>query len=372
METPRRKQRFLVTLGILTATFACGTTSATFAQPPQSGQLPPQARAIHSHFNSAAQQLARVMGTPAFRNFLSEELQQSRNKEGIIDFAQFIEKAQGRPKLGLPPGILKKIAESITGAKTKMRELRIQRDLLTVDLYFPVDSHRRIWRGQEQVQVAWQPLGPEENVKGITAYTAKDARPVTLDPNKPPDTPTLIIAARETADLRPSPPGVIVQKPSAEPKEPMPPSQQRDNTYIGVPYVLITTDLEAWYRGDPEFWVLIGQTAYGRQLQPEDRVGIGYVNGTNRWYYLGDCNGCVLYRYFNQNYSPMTYFRFMELDGGSTIPFKVSAFGVSLSFSIGSYDKEFGAVWIDKNQIPYGGYVYMDRGYIKIYVDKDY
>lgn len=330
-------------------------------------QLPPQAVAIEGHHDRAAQQLARVLGNPAFRKFLFDEVSASRNKEKILDFDQFLQKAQGRQDLGLPPGILKMIAEEVTGSKIKMKELKISPELANVDLYLPVPEHRKLWRGQEELLVAVQPVGDEEKV--ITAYTAKDARRVTLDPKVSPPTPVLVIAARETADLRPSQ-AMNIPEPRPEGAETPPPPGE--NTYIGIPQVYLTNDHESWIKGAAEVYVFVGQTCSGRaSVRKIDLSGVDYEG---KWYFLGD-GGPLYFHYNAADCSRMTYFRFMEEDygfsGGSGTVTEPNT-GDRYSWCCYPGDEFIGDIWMDRALLSYTRYlsqIYM--GDMIAYFDKD-
>lgn len=152
---------------------------------------------INANFDKTAKQLAQLLSNPGFRKFLSDETRGSRNSEKVLVLEKTLSKAKGRRDLGLPPGVLKKILTTVQSTKIKMKEVKFSDDFAKIDLYFPVESHRKKWRGEEKLLVAFAPLGDETKITSITAYRAKTAEQLSLDPNKAPDTPVLVIAAEE-------------------------------------------------------------------------------------------------------------------------------------------------------------------------------
>jgi len=360
--------------------------------PPQ--QLPPQAVEVHRQFDMAAQQLARILANPAFRMFLYQEIQASPNKENIVDFNNFTQKAHSRPDLGLPPGVLNILSQALAGATQKLGEIQTRKELVAVDLYFPVAEHRKMWRGEEQLLVAFAPLGDEKTFTSITAYTAKDAQRVTLDPAKPPTIPTLVIAAREKASLQ-RPAGAPITAPQPGPGPAGPPIQPRGiSSYIGIPFVklLNVSAIEPWVYGAPEVYILIGQYSktYGKIQR---RIALDAVDNQGKWYWLGDPG--TLYLPFDSTYYDATYFAFWEDDGWwSSTPVTATLYSttvagtaagppVTLSWSIYATDDSIAYLTIQNSVIPLNSDFYLgttspatgakvySNSYISFVVDRD-
>jgi hypothetical protein len=101
------------------------------------------------------------------------------------------------------------------------------------------------------------------------------------------------------------------------------------------------------------------------------------VNSTNRWYWIGDCRTCPLYRYFDGNYSDYTHYAFWEHDGGIRIPYTPTLCFPYLcrlpylSVTIGAGDDHFGSVAVDQRGVPYSDYHFRSNLAIRFKVDKD-
>jgi hypothetical protein len=322
----------------------------------------------NKELDKTARTIARVLKNKRFREFLSQEIQASENWEQILAAEEFLTKAKGQPDF--PPGILNAL-ESLAGVKSKMKG---PCKTTTVDLYFPVDVHREEWRGEEDLLIAFVPAEDESQVTEILAYSVITGELVSLDAAEAPETPTLVISARERKDLQRRPPVSVVAEPPEETSASEVGEIPHDgNSYIGIPYVKILDDQEPWYRGDPEIFVLIGQSY--KTTGFEHVIHLRGVNSEDKWYYIGDGPGYPLFFYFDSNYSDLTYFDFWEEDTGWD--FKVSAsveyggVNVGLSWVINDGDDHLGKRYINKSEIPWSGHHTRTTADVSFKVDKD-
>jgi hypothetical protein len=83
--------------------------------------------------------------------------------------------------------------------------------------------------------------------------------------------------------------------------------------------------------------------------------GANDVNEKGKRYCFGDNSSNPLYFYFDENYSDLTYFRFMEQDSGSSVTVNAKVYyqgiTVGLAWTIKDGDDYLGYRYIDKNQI---------------------
>jgi hypothetical protein len=126
----------------------------------------------------------------------------------------------------------------------------------------------------------------------------------------------------------------------------------------------IFDDHEPWTRGDPEIYVLVGQS-YMTTPQ-EHRIwlnsGSNDVNDEDKRYCFGNTPSNPLYFYFDDDYSDATYFHFMESDGGSSITLGASVVykgtTVGLTWSVKDGDDSLGSRYVNKSQASCGGLSY--------------
>jgi hypothetical protein len=139
-------------------------------------------------------------------------------------------------------------------------------------------------------------------------------------------------------------------------------------------WINIRNDEEPWSKGDPEIYVLVGQVANGVPIT--HKIYLPWVNDEKRWYWLGDHAPAILYFYYNSSYSPLTYFHFYEEDDGDPIPISIGVStpwgGVSLGFEILDGDDGLGAVWVNRDELPWVGSKRYSTGKVWFEVDKDW
>lgn len=321
-----------------------------------------QKQELNRDLDIIAQQLAQVLSDKPFREWLSTEIKAARNREHILDLDNTLKRAIEHSDLKNLNESLKKLIEITAGTILKMKKLHIT--FASIDLYLPVKSHGEQWQGEEQLYVSFLPVDDETEIHSLTAYSVKDGKKVDLDPNNPPNIPTLVVAPEEHETHEPTVPAVIVptclEDDGSEPGLPRPiPKGDSDdkNSYIGIPYIWLNNTHEPWPSGDPEIYVLVGRCAKWL-LQPlEDKIWLNGVNDKNKWYWLGDDPSEPLYFYFDSTYNDLTYFHFMESDGGISIKVKAQITCLStaeLDFTVFGGDDDLGKRFVDRDEISFG------------------
>jgi hypothetical protein len=286
------------------------------------------------------------------------------------------------------PKALLKQAHAVSAIEKKMKAAEFQEELIGVNLYFPVDSHREVWRREDDLVVAFSPVQDESEVEGIDAYVVKTGEHVVLNPNEAPEVPTLVIAAREKP-LCSS--GLSLTPLAPPPQEAEPPqekggdssisttSNSESHSWIGIPSLKLLNDHEPWIRGKPEIYVLVGQSF--KTTPSPSRVDLEHVNDENKWYFLGESPTEAfnlvgpLYFFFDENYSDVTHFQFMESDGGGSVKLttQVEFMGVKvgLEWSVGGGDDNLGARAVNKNQVGEVDYQRLTTGSVDFELDHD-
>jgi len=343
-------------------------------------------REIDGEFSKAAKNLAEFLRDPALREFLWHDMQASRDIEKIIDFKETLTRAANLPDLHVVrPKALLEQADAVSTIEEKMKAAGFQEELIGVDLYFPVDSHREAWRGEDNLLVAASPV-QESNVKGSDAYVVKTGKHIILDPKKAPEMPTLVIAGREKPlcpaclSLVPLAPPPQEAEPPQEEGEDLPRRNGVHHSWIGIPWLKLLDDHEPWIRGKPEIYVLVGQSFKTTPLT--SRIDLSHVDDENKWYDLGESPsqsptgiGGPLYFYFDENYSDATVFIFMESDGGGSIKLTSGVdFGgqrVGLEWTVGGGDDSLGSRVVNKNQLGEFGYQQLTTGDVDFLLDRD-
>ena len=334
-----------------------------------------QALEINADLDALASQTAGALSNPALRKFLLEETLASRNEEQILVFQDTLQKAQGRSDVGLPPGLVQRLIGLANHTEDRIATT-MKPEIAGINVYFPVDSHRKSWRGDGDLLVAYDPIGDEDEIAAIVAYSVETGRQVILDAHAAPETPTLVIAPKEY-DGRGIKEGALAVPepgPRTEDGNELGLSATAGYFYIGIPQVYMHNDHEPWYRGDPEIYVLVGQSYKTSPI--ESIIHLPGVNKEKQWYWLGDGPGSPLYFFFTEeDYSDLTYFHFMESDGGGkfTISASVEYKGakVGLEYVVEDGDDNLGKRYIHKSQLPLGGYLRQSTGDMDFDADKD-
>lgn len=330
---------------------------------------------MKNDFDNAASQLAQLLASdPEMRNFLYQQTQASIERERKLDLANTLTRASQSPTLSQSTTSLNNISQIISAAQDKMRSINFSDSDIGVDIYFPVKEHREKWKGESDMLVAITPPDIDDSeYAAITAYSVLTGEKLNLDPVTPPDTPTLVIGIKERlpADL-----STIQPVPLTE--------VNNDNfaiqvtrQYLGIPQLRILNDHEPWTRGDPEIYVLIGQSERTSPQVNRINMDMSYydINEENRWYCLGDDQNALLYFYFDENYSDASYVHVMEHDGGSVFTLNASVtYGgstIGLSWLINDGDDSLGSRSVNKNDFPLSGYTTRSTGDAEFRIDID-
>lgn len=289
-------------------------------------EMPPEAarevQIANADLDELAREIAKLCAEPGFRGFLRSEIAKSKNRENILELSKFLDKAQRQRDM--PPGLAK--VRDITGrAKGRLKTSGIN-ELAKYDLYIPVDAHRKKWQGGKDFLVAFAPLGHEEDVEQIVAYSVSDGERVLLDPNKAPNSVVLVVAPEEHETH------AVLPLPQPDKKEPLPqpiskqeaermvkkptgkePLNAEGNSFFQLRYLNIYDDKEPWTKGDPEIYVVYAHGRYGQPLA--QKVSLPGVNEENRYYWTGSSN--QLYFVFDTTYTNHSYVAVWESDGPS-------------------------------------------------------
>ena len=156
-------------------------------------------KAANTELNKLAWETAQRLMHPGFRGLIRAQIAKSKKREHILEFEGFLNKTVGGPGA---PGLtkelpaLKQLQATLSRTKKNIRTLGVW-EQEGLDVYFPVQEHRKKWKGGNDLLVAFRPVDDEKEVTEILAYSVKTGKPVTLDPKKTPDTPVLLIAPEE-------------------------------------------------------------------------------------------------------------------------------------------------------------------------------
>ena len=279
-----------------------------------------QVHDINAGLAGTAKAMAKALSDKKFRRFVRQQITQSRNAEQILEAKAFFQKAvrtnRSAPGLQeLQQGVLK------LSAQVKEAGLKLSEETGEVDIYFPVVAHRKHWRGDENLLVAFVPLADDMSLQEIYAWSVEDQERVIINAEEPPEIPTLVIALTEKetyATRKPPPPTDVGSVKGPEPKD----KPKSDNSYFGVSYLSLSDDQEPWFMGYPEIY------GYHIQLGPPEwnnKHGFGpcqshytdlyWVNREHSSYYVWN----YMARYFDTRYSDHTYILIRERDPGTRI-----------------------------------------------------
>jgi hypothetical protein len=276
-----------------------------------------QVNEINAGLAGTAKALAKALSDKKFRQFVRQQTVRSRNAEQILEAKAFFQKALRTNRSA--PG-LQELQRRVLKLSAQVKEagLKLSEETGEVDIYFPVVAHRKRWRGDDNLLVAFVPLADDMSLREIYAWSVKDQKWVSIDAKEPPETPTLVIALTEKetyATRKPPPPTDVGSVKGPEPKG----KPKSDNSYFGASYIKMFDDREPWFKGDPEIY------AYHIQLGApgwNNKHGYGpcqvsykdfyWINNELYNYYVWSYMG----RYFDSRYSDDTRIIFRERDSG--------------------------------------------------------
>lgn len=242
-----------------------------------------------------AKQVAQFCKAGTFRTFVRTSIAKSKNTEQILVFNDFLDRAVKQKSM---PAGLPQFRSFAHKAKGRLKASGLN-SLEGYNLYFPVAGHRKKWRGEEDILVAYVPFEEREGKDPLWAYSVSSGKKVKLDPRRPPSKPVLVLVPEEHETLSPQDNQYRAPTTAAE-KLPLgaqrssqksPPATEKSasaastsNGYLSLGYLTIKRDGEPWYRGDPEIYLMYvlirngNSTCYYRDLPG--------VNKTNRRYWI--------------------------------------------------------------------------------------
>lgn len=267
---------------------------SSFSQPKAIAQVtdPKQQQRINDSLKEVASLLVSPLTDSKFRSLIREELKTARNPGQKVPLEATLQKIR-------PPGDVPAAAGSWEGKMNNA--LLALKDAVAGDvpsgaaeptpvaitLSFPAKGHLQNWDGGADLLVAYAPLDDSDASVSLIARSVKYGYEVALDPETPPETPTLIVGLGEPAE-QPAPPLTELAGFALPPGEenPIVPDANDTNSYIGVRWVMILDDHEPWYKGDPEVYVKVTQWRNGVDIK--HTVDLPGVNKEFKWYDLGD------------------------------------------------------------------------------------
>lgn len=242
-----------------------------------------------------AREVAKLCKAGTFRTFVRRSITKSRNTEQILVFNDFLDLAVKQKSM--PTG-LSQFRSFASKAKERLKASGLN-SLEGYNLYFPVAGHRKKWKGEENILVAYVPFEEKEGKDPLWAYSVSSGKKVKLDPRRPPSKPVLVLLPEEHETLSPKDNqyraptklaeklSLDAQKPSQKTPSPTNKSASAESTssgYLSLGYLTIKRDGEPWYRGDPEIYLMYVLLRNGRgTCYYRDLPG---VNRTNRRYWI--------------------------------------------------------------------------------------
>ncbi|MBN1570577.1 MAG: DUF3103 family protein [Acidobacteria bacterium] len=339
-------------------------------------------REVNTDLEMLAKGMAESLSDPHLRNFLRKEIRESNKREKILrmdSFADKATKAKDMPANAKAPMRLKEVKAT----KQKLGNRRYLELFGTndVDIYFPVPEHRDLWKGNDNLLVAFSPSQDESEVTQIVAYSAKNGRRVLLDSKQIPAIPVLVVTVSEHDNLDPLPeiasrsiaPDLPPDTPQQEDPNLVPGSEgphKGGNSYIDLHNLKIFNDHEPWYKGDPEIYAVCLQWN-GSNPAGNNKRDLARVNDENKWYYVGD----IASWQFNSAYADGTLIAIWERDGTawyhdlfvnvatSVIDYFAPGVGTALSYAYQIYTVAEGDDFVCKREfskswIPWDGTLY--------------
>ncbi len=270
----------------------------------------------NAQLEDLAGMLTRELAYPGLRGQLRAALARSNHHEGSITVGRLIRAVRDSGRV--PPG-LQRLA---TVADQTRRSLngRAGEGLADLDLYFPVDAHRKQWKGQADLIVAYTPLVGDNTIDALRAFSVKTGKRVALSVDEPPETPVLVISTEEHSTTEyPEQPANIEPLGPIQPDavgrilDDQPVPQSPGNSYVGVRYINLAGKLENWWEGDPEIYLLFGQQR-GNDCVAR-KLYLHEVNRIQTWYNLWNRSEPARW-YFDRSYSGEMVLQVWEYDGG--------------------------------------------------------
>jgi len=240
-------------------------------------------------------QVAKFCKQGTFRSYVRNSITKSKNTEKILVFNDFLDHAVKQKSM---PAGLSELRTFASEAKGRLKASGLNK-LEGYNLYFPVPGHRKKWRGEEDILVAYVPFEEREGKDPVLAYSVATGKKVKLDPRRPPAKPVLVLVPEEhetlssqdnqyrapkaLADKLPSD-ALRPSKKSTPPSEETASAKSSSSGYLSLGYLTIKRDGEPWYRGDPEIYLMYVLLRNGRRTcYYRDLPG---VNKTNQRYWI--------------------------------------------------------------------------------------
>jgi len=322
-----------------------GTPVTLTAQPDaQEQEHAARMRQANAELNALSSDLAKALGHPGFRGLIRAEIAKANTREHIVKLDAVLGKAGHGPNA--PPGLQHlKDASRQAGGHFQATGGEVMQGL---DLYFPVPEHRDRWKGSIDFLVAFAPAhGRDAKFSEFIAYSVKTGERVSLDPNRPPEIPVLVIAPEEhESHALPEHPAPVVKLPKRAPDSGTanapenPVTQEQGNSYVGAKYLNILETKEWWWEGDPEIYLLFGQRK-GNNCDAHT-LWLSEVNRTDTWYNLWS-RATPARWYFDTSYYLKLRIIPMERDAGGYSKLMLSELysGITCEWTINSTDDAF-------------------------------
>ena len=216
-----------------------------------------QSSAERGAMDRLARKLARALADPGFRAYLKSQLDGSPFPEHKLQFQRLLLQSDRHA--------LKEVARI---AGTSEAELDGDlKDAIPLEIYFPVPSHRAVWKGGLNVLVA-SARGDQE---APIAYDVTGRRQV-LSAERPPSTPVLSVVPVETDFAHPTGPGAEATCSTCGGETggtaPVPPAG------LYMTFSHFVQDFEGWFKGEPEFeYHVLGQSGASDSLRDYQCAG---------------------------------------------------------------------------------------------------
>ncbi len=260
-----------------------------------------------------AYNLAILMSDLKLRQLLLSQAYDSIYIESKIDLNEFTSSSLSLSLTGLN-NEMKTALEGLSEQTQYFKENNIH-----VDLYFPVDKHRKMFLENPNVSllVAYDPI--DENAKTVVAFYPNGSK-VYLSSEKPPDTPTLIVAISEGRFEKTLVTSVV--------------TCDQGSTYMKT--VNVTDVHEPWFKGKPEIycWVVY-ENGFKKKLHwPE-------VKNESEEYYF-DCNRQIIDQWRKDEFERVA---FIWYEQDVSFPLKK----ITLRLFRGLVEIEIGDIVIDRD-----------------------
>ena len=177
---------------LLMVTLACSERATPPTDPvprpafPNQPDSPPDTPAGQAAMEALAREVALALGSPEFRARVRQQLDASPFREHKIHVRETL--------LGQPAALQQALGAGPVGPSSLTT---LAEEAIPAELYFPVESHRHAWAGDDQVLVATA----MDDFDPPVAFDTEGRRYV-LDAFTPPATPVLALVPRETPILR--------------------------------------------------------------------------------------------------------------------------------------------------------------------------